>query len=104
MNQDDEDDARNDEDEGDENEEDEGNPEQTLVGALSASQVRHGHGPNKLPCGRFVITMVNEVGDLTQPPISVNAWKTSVAKLVRENVPVTYRFWKGKTHEENTLF
>jgi hypothetical protein len=46
---------------------------------------------------------VNEVGDPTQPPISVNAWKTSVGKLVRENVPVTYRFWKGKTHEEKYI-
>jgi hypothetical protein len=26
--------------------------------------------------------------------------KTSVEKLVRENVPVMYRFWKGKMHEE----
>jgi hypothetical protein len=47
---------------------------------------------------------VNEVGDPTQPPISVNAWKTSVGKLVRENVPVTYRFWKGKHMRKNTLF
>jgi hypothetical protein len=72
--------------------EDEGNAEQALVGALSASQVRCGRGLNKLPSGRFVITTVNEVGDLTQPPVSVNAWKTSVGKLIKENVPVTYRF------------
>jgi hypothetical protein len=55
------------------NEEDEGNAEQALVGTLSASQVRRGHGPNKLPNGCFVITTVNEVGDRTQPLILVNA-------------------------------
>jgi hypothetical protein len=70
---------------------------------LSASQVRHGCGPNKLPSRRFVITTVNEVGDLTQPSVSVNVWKASVGKLIRENVPVTYRFWKGKTHEEKYI-
>jgi hypothetical protein len=84
--------------------EDEGNDEQVLVGTLSPSQVRHGRGPNKLPSGHFVITTVNEVGDPTQPHVSVNTWKTSVEKLIRENIPVTYRFWKGKTHEKNTLF
>jgi hypothetical protein len=43
---------------------------------------------------------VNEVGDHTQPLISVNAWKT----LVGENVPVTYRFWKGKkAYEEKYI-
>jgi hypothetical protein len=74
LNQDEkEEDARNVEHEGNENEEDEGNAEQALVGALSASQVRHGHGMNSLPSGRFVITEVNEVGDPTQPPVLVNA-------------------------------
>jgi hypothetical protein len=104
LNQDEnEEDARNAEHEGDENEEDEGNAEQALVGALSASQVRRGHGPNKLPSGRFVIAEVNEVGDPPQPPILVNAWKTSVGKLIRENVPDTYRFWKGKKHKEKYI-
>jgi hypothetical protein len=109
MNQDDipqnenEEDAKNVEHEGDENEEYEGNVKQALVGALSASQVRHGCGPNKLPSGRFVITEVNEVGDPTQPPISIKAWKTSVKKLIRENVSVTYRFWKDKKHEEKYI-
>jgi hypothetical protein len=87
-----EEDATNAEHEGDENEEDEGNAEQALVGALPASQVRHGHGPNKLPSWCFVITEVNGVGDPMQPHVSVNAWKTSAGKLIRENVPVTYRF------------
>jgi hypothetical protein len=87
-----EEDARNAEHEGDENEKDEGNDEQALVGALSASQVRRGRGPNKLPSRHFVITEVNDVRDLTQPSISVNAWKTSIGKLVRENVLVMYRF------------
>jgi hypothetical protein len=105
LNQDDvpqdenEEDARNIEHEG----EDEGNAEQTLVGALSASQVRCDRGLNKFPSGHFVITKVNEVGDPKQPPVSVNAWKTSVGKLVRENVPSTYRFWKGKKHEEKCI-
>jgi hypothetical protein len=104
LNQDDEeDDARNAEHEGDKNEEDEGNIVQALVGALSASQVRCGRGPNKLPSRHFVITAVNEVGDPTQPSISVTAWKTSVGKLIRENVPVTYRFWKGKRHKEKYI-
>jgi hypothetical protein len=53
------------------------------VGSLPASQVRRGRGPNKLASGRFVITYVNEVGDPTQSPVSVNAWKTSVEKLIR---------------------
>jgi hypothetical protein len=61
-----EEDATNVEHEGNENEEDEGNTEQALVGSLSASQVRRGRGPNKLPSGCFVITEVNEVGDPTQ--------------------------------------
>jgi hypothetical protein len=30
-------------------------------------------------------------------------WKTSVGKFVRENVSVTYRFWKGKPHEEKYI-
>jgi hypothetical protein len=94
-----EEDARNIEHEG----EDEGNAEQALVGALSASQVRRGRGPNKLPSRRFIITEVNEDGDHTQPPISVNAWKTSVGKLIRKNVPIMYRFWKGKKHEEKYI-
>jgi hypothetical protein len=47
--------------------------------------------------------VVNEVGDPTQPSVLVNAWKTSIGKLIRENVPVTYRFWKGKTHEEKYI-
>jgi hypothetical protein len=93
LNQDEnEGDATNAEHEGDANGEDEGNAEHALVGILSASQVRRGHGSNKLPSGCFVITAVNEVGDPTQPPISVNAWKISVGKLIRENIPVTYRF------------
>jgi hypothetical protein len=92
LNQDEsEGDATNVEHEGNVNEEDEGNVEQALVGTLLAPQVRCGRGPNKLPSGNFVITTANEVGDPTQPPISLNAWKTSVGKLVRENVPVTYR-------------
>jgi hypothetical protein len=100
LNQDEnEEDATNIEHEGDGNEEDEANVEQALVGTLSALQVRRGRGLNKLPSGHFVITEVNEVGDPTQPPVLVNAWKTSVEKLVRENVPVTYRFWKVKKHE-----
>jgi hypothetical protein len=65
--------------------------------------MRRGHGSNKLPSGHFVIMEVNEVGDPTQPPVSVNAWKTSVGKLVRKNVPVTYRFCKGKKHEEKYI-
>jgi hypothetical protein len=90
--------ATNAEHEGNENEE-EGNVEQALVGSLSTSHVRHGRGPNKLPSGRFVITEANVVGDPTHPPVLVNAWKTSVGKLIRENVPDMYRFWKGKKHE-----
>jgi hypothetical protein len=97
-----EEDVTNVEHEGNVNEE-EGNAEQALVDTLSASQVRHGRGPNKLPSGCFVITVVNKVGDPTQPPVSVNAWKTSVGKLIRDDVPVTYRFWKGKTHEEKYI-
>jgi hypothetical protein len=97
------DDARDAKHEDDKNEEDEGNVEQALVGTLSASQVRRGHGPNKLPSGHFIITEVNEVGDPTQPPISVNTWKTSVGKLTRENIPVTYRFWNGKKYEEKYI-
>jgi hypothetical protein len=73
------------------------------MGTLSVSQVRRARGPNKLPIGCFVIMTINEVGDPTQPPVLVNAWKTSVEKLLRENVPVTYRFWKGKTHEEKYI-
>jgi hypothetical protein len=104
LNQDEnEEDARNAEHEGDENEEDEENAEQALVAAFSVSQVRRGHSPNKLPSGRFVITEVNEVGHPTQPPILVNAWKTSIEKLVRENVPISYRFWKGKKHEKKYI-
>jgi hypothetical protein len=68
-----EDDARNVEHEGDVNEEDEGNVEQALVSTLSTSQLRHGHAPKKLPSGHFVITVANEVGDPTQPLVSVNA-------------------------------
>jgi hypothetical protein len=73
------------------------------VGTLSASQVRRDRGPNKFSSGRFVITEVDEIGDPTQPPISLNTWKTSVGKLIRENVPVTYRFWKGKKHKEKYI-
>jgi hypothetical protein len=74
LNQDEnEEDARNAEHEDDENEEGEGNAEQALVDALSASQVRRGRGSNKLLSGCFVITEVNEVGEPTQPPVSVNA-------------------------------
>jgi hypothetical protein len=69
---DNEEDATNAEHESDENE-DEGNAKQALVGTLSASQVRHGCGPNKLPSECFVITEVIEVVDPTQPSISVNA-------------------------------
>jgi hypothetical protein len=47
--------------------------------------------------------VVNEVGDPTQPPVSLNVWKTSVGKLVRENVPVMYRFWKARKHEEKYI-
>jgi hypothetical protein len=84
LNQDEnEGDATNTKHEGDVNEEDEENTEQALVDTLSAPQVRHGRGPNKLPSGCFVIMAVNEVGDPTQPPILVNAWKTSIEKLVR---------------------
>jgi hypothetical protein len=104
LNQDEnEGDATNAEHEGDANEEDEGNAEQAIVGTLLASQVRHGRGPNELPSGHFVITTVNEDVDPMQPSVSVNAWKTSVGKLIRENVPITYRFWKGKTHEEKYI-
>jgi hypothetical protein len=74
LNQDEnEEDATNVEHEGNENEEDEGNAEQALVGSVSASQVRCGRGPNKLPSGSFLITEVNEVGDPMQPSVSVNA-------------------------------
>jgi hypothetical protein len=59
--------------EGNENKEDEENDEQPLVGALSASEVRHGHGLNKLPSRHFVTTEVNEVGDPIEPLISVKA-------------------------------
>jgi hypothetical protein len=55
--------------EGDVNEGEEGNAEQALVDTLSASQVRCGSGPNKLPSGHFVITAVSEVRDPAQPPV-----------------------------------
>jgi hypothetical protein len=55
-------DATNAKHEGDVNEEQEGNAGQALVDTLPASQVSRGHGPNKLPSGCFVITVVNEVG------------------------------------------
>jgi hypothetical protein len=100
---DNEEDATNAEHEGDVNEDEEGKANQALVDTLSLSQVRRGRGPNKLPSERLIITVVNKVGDPTQPPVLVNAWKTSVEKLVRENVPVTYRFWKGKTQEEKYI-
>jgi hypothetical protein len=100
---DNEEDATNAKHEGDVNEEEEGKANQALEDTLSASQVRHGCGPNKLPSGRLIIMVVNKVGDPMQPPILVNAWKTSVGKLVRENVPVTYRFRKGKTYEEKYI-
>jgi hypothetical protein len=75
--------------EGDVNEEEEeGNAEQALVDTLSASQMRCGRGPNRLSSERFVIMMVSEVGDPMQPSILVNAWKTSIGKLVRENIPI----------------
>jgi hypothetical protein len=83
LNQDD----QKDDAEGDENEEDEGNAEQALVSALSASQVRRGHGSNKLHSRRFVITTVNEVGDPTQPPVLVNTWKTSIEKTRKRKCP-----------------
>jgi hypothetical protein len=38
-----------------------------------------------------------------QVPISVNAWKASVGKLIRENIPIMYRFWKGKKHEKKYI-
>jgi hypothetical protein len=60
--------------EGNVNEEDKENTEQALLGTFSTSQVRRGHGPNKLPSVCFVIMAVNEVGDPTQPLILVNAW------------------------------
>jgi hypothetical protein len=97
-----EEDATNVEHEGDVNEE-EGNAEQALMDTLSASQVRCVRGPNKLPSGCFVITVVNVVGDHTQSFVLVNAWKTSVGKLIKENVPIMYRFWKGKTHVEKYI-
>jgi hypothetical protein len=98
-----EEDATNAKHEGDVKEEEEGNAEQALADTLLASQVRCGRGLNKLPSGCYVITAVNEVGDLTQPPILINAWKTSIRTLIRENIPVAYRFWKGKTHEEKYI-
>jgi hypothetical protein len=93
----------NEEEEEEEEEEEKENVEQALADTLSTSQVRRGRGPNKLPSACFVITTVNEVGDPTQPSILVNAWKILIGKLVRENVPVTYRFWKDKTHEEKYI-
>jgi hypothetical protein len=62
--------ATNVEHEGDGNEEDEENAKQALAGALSTSQVRCGRDLNKFSRGCF--TEVDEVGDPTQPPISVN--------------------------------
>jgi hypothetical protein len=74
LNQDEsEEDATNAEQEGNENEEDDGNVEQALVSSISALQVRCGHCLNKLSSGHFVITEVNEVRDLMQLPILVNA-------------------------------
>jgi hypothetical protein len=49
-------------------EEEEENDEQALVNTLSVSQVRHHRGPNKLLSGRFVITIINEVGDPRNHP------------------------------------
>jgi hypothetical protein len=63
-----EEDATNAEHEGDVNEGEEGNAEQALVDTLSASEVRCDRGPNKLPSGCFVITVVNEVGDPRNHP------------------------------------
>jgi hypothetical protein len=59
--------ATNTEHASDVNEEEE-NVEQALVDTLSASQVRCGHGLNKLSSGHFVITAVNEVGDPCNHP------------------------------------
>jgi hypothetical protein len=62
-----EEDASNAEHASDVNEEEE-NDEQALVNTLSVSQVRHHRGPNKLLSGRFVITIINEVGDPRNHP------------------------------------
>jgi hypothetical protein len=70
---------------------------------LPASQVRCGRSPNKLPSRCFVITEVNEVGDPHATTRFGKCVETSVGKVIRENVPITYRFWKAKKYEEKYI-
>jgi hypothetical protein len=62
----------------------------------TTTHVRHGHGPNRMPSERYVITEVSDVGEPTKPTTSVNVWTIALGKVVREKVVITYIIWKRK--------
>jgi hypothetical protein len=70
------------------------------VATQTTTYVRRGRGPNRMPSRWHVITKVNDAREPTKPTASVNTSTTSLGKVVREKMIITYRLWKSKNPDK----
>ena len=72
-------------------------PEASGSGSRAVSK----RGRSKLPKGRFMILEVDPTGEPCEPVSVLGPYKTAIGVLVRDFIPIKYRFWVGKDqHQE----
>jgi len=49
-----------------------------------------------MPKGRFTITEVDQAGEPIEPIKILGPYKTAIGCIVRDTIPIKYRFWKSK--------
>jgi hypothetical protein len=53
-----------------------------------------------MPSWQYVITHIGDAREPTKPTASVNVWTTTLGKVIREKVAITYRLWKSKNPDK----
>ncbi|KAG2534049.1 hypothetical protein PVAP13_9NG227722, partial [Panicum virgatum] len=66
--------------------------EETTISAASRAK----RGRNKMPKGRSLITELDELGEPVAPVNVMGPYKSAIGVVVKENVPITYRYWNAK--------
>ncbi|KAG2629994.1 hypothetical protein PVAP13_3KG472402 [Panicum virgatum] len=66
--------------------------EETTISAASRAK----RGRNKMPKGRSLITELDELGEPVAPVKVMGPYKSAIGVVVKENVPITYRYWNAK--------
>ncbi|XP_039787539.1 uncharacterized protein LOC120653952 [Panicum virgatum] len=71
-------------------------PAQTEEETTTSAAGRAKRGRNKMPKGRSLITELDELGEPVAPVKVMGPYKSAIGVVVKENVPITYRYWNAK--------